>query len=37
MPFPADTLPRMFASPDPTYTMLGCEGETVIDPIDDVG
>ena len=33
MPFPAATLPRMFASPVPTYTTFGSDAATAIDPI----
>jgi hypothetical protein len=37
MPLPAATLPRMLASPDPTYTTLGSLGATAIDPIEEIG
>ena len=36
MPLPGVTLPRMFASPEPTYTTFGSDGATAIDPMDDV-
>ena len=37
MPLPWATLPRMLASPDPTYTTFGSEGATAIEPIELTG
>src|ERR1035437_815810 len=37
MPWRAATLPRTFASPDPTYTMLRSDGATAIEPIEEIG